>query len=968
MAKQGTAREVRTRLYMEGRLVENAFVSITTSSGVGQPAMAQIELVPTNTIKHIMPFTWVHVFTTDPWDPNPTGGLEDFKLLFEGVVVSRGFTRAEAARSFMVQCADASIFWTKAKQFWMNFAEANGGLVDQLAVQTSGGYGRFGKVGTEGTYGYMASKLAFADKDKPEERFMDTLISVLDDIGNVNPFYTNARNRFRITDRILRGPAGKTEKLFQLSLISDFLDGLANRVSGQSDLVEVVNQLLGAIFHEWTSVSAPPYIKARIFDRDIFGNVKRIKTTVKDRGPRGRESVELFDVQTAVDDIVGSFIFKPHLYTVAPPNCNVLFPNMYEHQNHTESFLEDPTRLSMKPTLPLVGASATMGLLFQRPTELEVFTAMIRDPQRNASAKRSPDGTYGDAAGQTPTFSDFDWTTNEERIRGLVYNFMNLAPAPAALTLSDPGKRTPTGARQGGLPKYLQNVASYEWYKSKYASRQTELNGPYNMRPIPGFPLVALDDSPANLNLVANLIGITHMVRASGQATTHYQIQYARLMDEVDYNRPRFIGGFKDPDKTELNVDLIRDENGQYDFKRLFDGTNHPPIPEWFDATFRNVLDLDVKYREWFGPGAGVMQRILFRNPGDKPSSDVQVKLTEFGLGGLLDFVEERQAYEDILEKNENITIEEAATALNIRYRAARDNGREFEEVSRLTQRGFTKIDEAFRFVGASPVEFADRSNQQGPLTFAKNPASSRKIDYRTASFNVFVGDTSNGSGYSGAPEGSQQANPTTTTTENVGGLEADAVSGADPAPAANRMSGAFPVFDTRIHSGKEATDARARAAIAANERDPSGYARYDGRPLMYDFEARLWQESLQAAGYAPGQTPDAASADHIVENGNVVRPKTPEELAADAQTRREAIAARDQANAKTKARGKSVPTDKSRTTMSPADQAPTGDGLEENRRDPLPQPLSEKQVVDMRRAIIDAYRAELARTRGFQG
>lgn len=987
MTQQGTARSVQVRLYMEGRLVENAFVSTVVSGGQGRPSTAQIELVPTNTIKHILPFTWIHIFATDPWDPAPTGGLDDFKLLFEGVVISRGFTRAESGRNFVVQCADPSIFWTRAKQFWLNFASANGGLVDQLAVQTSGGYGRFGKIGTEGYYGYLSSKLAFADKEQPEERFMDTLISVLDDIGNVNPFYTNARNRFRITDRILRGPAGKTEKLFQLAMISDFLDGLASRVSGQSNLVDVVNQILDAIFHEWISVPAPAFVKTRIFDRDVFGNVKRIKNTVKDRGPEGGETVDLFDVKTAVDDVIGTFIFKPHLYTVAPPNCNVLFPSMYEKTTHVESFLDDVTRLSMKPTLPLVGDGMTMGLLFQRPTELEVFTALVRDPARNASGKRTPDGVYGDAAGQTPTFSDYDWTTNEERIRGLVYSFMNLAPAPAALTLSDPGRRTPAGTREGGLPKYLQNVASYEWYKARYASRQSELSGPFNMRPVPGFPLVALDDSPAGLSLVADLEGITHHIRAGGEATTHYSIRFARLVDEVDLNRPKFIGGYKNEKTEEYNLDLIRDENGQYDFKKIFDGTNHPPIPEWFDQSYRNPADLDIKYRSWFGEKAGVMQNFLFKDPGKKPDKVLRdlvtsegINLNVFDLATIAERTRLLQArakeYEDIVEQNDKITIEEAVKALNDRYRKARGVGREFSEVAQLTQRSFTKIDEAFRFVGASPVEYADNqpsapetpSDSDQPVTFSKNPARGRKIDYAHARFDLFAGDTSIGSGYSAAPEGVQLPTPVTTPPQDIQVQGVDTISSASPLLSVDRMSGAFPVFDTRTHSGQEATDATARANVAAQERGPSNYARYDGRPIMFDFEFRIWQESLAKAGYAPGEAPDSLNAEYVVKDGAAVRPKTPAELAADAQRRREAVAARDKEDELKRARGKSVPTDKKRTSMRAADQAPTGDGLEENRRDPVPQPLSEKQVIDIRRSIVDAYRAELARTRGFEG
>lgn len=980
MPRQGTGSVIRTRLYLEGRLVENAFVSIMVRGGVNSPATAQLELVPTNTIKHILPGTWVHVFTTDPWDTNPAGDLSDFKLLFEGIVVSRGFTRQDNGRSFVIQCADPSIYWTNAKQFWLNIGSANGGIVDQLAIQTSGGYGRFGTVSSTGTYGYMVSKLAFADKAQPEERFMDTMISVLDDIGNVNPFYTNARNRFRITDRIIRGPAGKTEKLFQLALLSDFIEGLAGRVSGQTNLVEVVNQLLSAILHEWVAIPAPPYIKARIFERDVFGNIKRNKKTVNRDAGRGRQKTDLFDFQTAEDNIIASTMFKPHVYTIAPPSCNVLFPNMYDGMRFSENFLEVTTRLAMRPQLPMLTAAVTQGVLLQRPTELEIFTALVRDPARRTLLKRTPDAKFADGAGQVPTFTDYDWTTNEERMRGIVYNFINLAPAPSTLTLTDPGKKSPTGQRKGGVPKYLQNVASYEYYKSKFVGRQTALQGPYNMRPIPGFPLLALDDSEADLNTIANLDAIEHTIQANGSATTQYTISYARLLDEVDYNRPRFKGGFNA--EGQLDFDLYRSEDGQYDFTTLFDGTNHPPIPEWFDETFRNILDLDIKYKSWFGKQAGVVQKILFQNPGNKPSEEA-VKVAADVLGTVIEgtasfssvgaalktFGENAAKFEEILEQNENIPVDDAVEELNRRYRKARDRGKEFEEAASFTDRSFTKIDEAFRFIGAAPLELADRvtpgTTTTGP-TFVKNPASSRVINYRTMRLDVFVGDTSAGSGYSGTPEGAP-APPAPTigpqpTTEQRRGAD-------------NRMSGAFPIFDTKIHTGTEATDEKTRTALinSGAERTPSDRARYDGRPLMFDFEFRLWQQSLKDAGFTPtGEriAENAESADYFVfdKRGAVVRPKNAEERAAAVQKRQEILAKREAEKKALEKRGRSNPTPRKSPNMAPSVQAPTGDGLEQEQKLPLPQPLSEKQVVDMRRAIIDAYRDELARSRGFTG
>ena len=394
------------RLYMEGVYLPNALAGVNVQGATNSPAQATLELVPTNTIRHILPGTWVHVFVTDPWDSDANGDLSDFKLLFEGVVIGRGFQKEDDSRNFVVQCAAPEIYWTNAKQYWLNLASANGDIVDQLAIQTSGGYGRFGKVTKTGTFGYMVSRLAFGREvqEQAEERFLETIVSVIDDIGNVNPFYTNVRNRFRLTDRILKANAGNTIQLFQLALLGDFLDGLAGRTSGQTNLVDVINQLLSAVMHEWVSILAPPYVEAEIFDRDVFGNLKRRKQTVRKRGPRESSKVEIHEQKVANDRIVASLMFKPHVYTIDPPNFNVLYPNMYDAISYNEDFLAETTRISMRPNMPLVNNRVLQGVLYQRPTELEIYTALVRDGDR--SGRRTPDGEYADGGERTSSCGD----------------------------------------------------------------------------------------------------------------------------------------------------------------------------------------------------------------------------------------------------------------------------------------------------------------------------------------------------------------------------------------------------------------------------------------------------------------------------------------------------------------------------------------------------------------------------------
>lgn len=942
MAKHGTGGNIKVRFYMEGRLIENGLASIQVAGNTGQPATAQLELTPTNTIKHIMPGTWVHVFTTDPWDLEPYGDLRDFKLLFEGVVVARGFTKQDDGRSLTVQCADPSVYWVEARQYWMNLASSNGNIVDEMITATSGGYGRIGTVTSDGVKGFLVKELGKVLEDN-EEHFMDALLSSIDGIGNVNPFYTNIRNRFRLTDRILRGPAGKTEKLFTLALLSEFIDALAGRMSGQTNLAEVVNTLLSSIMHEWVSVVAPPYVSADIFERDVFGNIKRSPQTRSKKDPKGRRKVIRYRYRMAEEKIVASMIFKPHVYTLSPPTCNILFPNMFDQLTYNESFLSEPTRIVMRPQIPLLGRKNKLQMLqLLRPTEMEIYTSIIHDKDRKTAKRRTPDGKYADGYGQTPTFHDYDWTTNEERIRGIVPSFLNMAPAPSTLTISDPGKRQPTGSRKGGVPKYLQNVASYEYYKAKFASRQTTLAGPYNMRPVPGFPILALDDSDANMSIVAYLASVVHSIDADGNAMTQYAIQFPRLVDEVDFNRPVQLANVA---KNRSFLDLFRGDDGEYAFEGMFDGLNKPAIPEWFDESFRELDRLDYTYNEWFGKSCGTAENVLF----EKADSDSDATAVE--------------------ETNNSVDLADAVKKLNSIYRNARIWGREFIEASERTDRAFTRIDEAFKFVGAGPLEKADQgrremTEEEARDRFLSEAADSRYINYATMKMDVFTGDTSHGSGYSASPLASERGQAAKTSSGTIS--DEEALSIIDD--TLDVMSGAFPVFDTELHTGDAATNQATRDDLLkdGDKRSKSKYARYDGRPLMYDFEYRLWKESVVTSGAFKDFNTESLGGKYKVSGGGLVDKVSGEDLAAFAEAQKQAREAATSAQIAATSEGNPAPEDTK--NMTPDQQAPTGDSAESSERLPLPQPLSEKQVVDLRRAVVDAYIEELARTRGFTG
>jgi len=903
MPRMGVGSRVDVRLYLEGYHIPNALLSTQVAGMIGGPSTCQLSIVPTNTAKHIMPGTWVHVFVTDPWDPDPQGDLSDYKLLFEGVVVGRGFTKESEGRHLMLQCADPSIYWVNARQAWLNLAQSSGGLVNELSFVASSGEGRFGSIGDQPEHGFMLSKLAQTD----EERFLDTMISVLDDIGNVNPFYNNQRNRFRITDRILQVPGGKTDQLFTLSLMTDFLNGLAGRTSGQTNLAQLVNTLLAPIYHEWVSVVAPSYLKdANLFSRDVYGNVRKIPVKKKVNG----QDVTLNNFERATDDTIGSILFKPQVYTLSPPSCNVLFPNMFDHQSYSENFLVETTRVAMTPQFPLLKDqknSVLQALHLMRPAELEIFRAITAEDQR-----RTEDAKFGDGEGQTGRLNDFDWTTNEERVRGIAYNHLNLPPAASALTFADQGATS-----NDGIIKYLQNVASYEFYKSKFQSRSSSFTGPFNMRPVPGFPLLTLDDSDANMNIVAYLASVTHSIDARGQAQTSYDVKYPRVLGEVDWNRPTFKAG-RGTAQSVLEDDE-EDEQQQFRFERLFDGVNRPAIPDWFGNNWRTVAGLTDTYQRFFGVNelsgeskptpVSTVEQVMFEGN----ASDVIARLRNAKYPPseeIIERVAESIASGDANVEAGEIDLMEVATVLIDKYNKARTSGREFEEVSRFTARPFTRIDQAFRFVGARP------SGIDSDQAVAKQNAKKRELSFTGQAFDRFVGDTAPGAGYAGIPKASGESTASSTRLP--------------------QMSGVFSEFDIRSHP--VVTEGLRQSEVAK-----TNVPRYDGRPIPFDFEQRLYNLSRGEAGAT------AAPKNFLYDDTSDL-------------TREEQIAAAKEQ------RLSDVTSARNTKSHKPEEQAPTGEGLDTTKKLPLPQPLAEGQVVELRRRVIAAYRDELKQSRGFTG
>lgn len=800
-------------LYIEGKRLDNAFVSCTVSSQIGSPATAVIELTPTETIRHILPRSYVHIFVNDPWSNSI-----DPVLLFEGEVLGTGFVRNDDGRAFVIHCADVSNYWHHVRQFWINLSQGGGNFLDNFIQMTTGGAGRIATVGPFGVKGYLLQRLNMVSGK--ENLFMNSLIGLLDDIGNISTFYRNARRRLRITDRIITSNAGQVQNLFQLSFFSDWIQQLIEARSGETNLLSIISLLLNVIYHEFVSVLAPPYLTTTGIMRDASGDPVR-------KSSGGTSSLR--ETETEQKKVIGSFIFKPHIYTLPPPSCNVLFPEMYNGINYQRNFGTEITRMNLVPQVADVGSSPLRLLrykVFKRPIELDTFYQLVTS--NNQIINRPDSAQLGDGQGQSSFVQEYDFLTNEERFKGIVPKTQGLAPAPAILSLVNQGAKGNDGSRSGGAPRYLHNVASYEYYMNKFINRTFAISGVFNIRPIPGYPLLILDDSDAKYHFVTYLQGITHTLHAKTGPSTQYTTILPREINEADLNRPILDARTKRFSfATENDIQI-------FNFEKMFSGEQAPPIPDWFDSSFKTIGALTDLYKSLFGKDVTSVEDIrnasLRANESDalkKLSAEIAAKETNtLFAGGLV-------AGQHILD----IIMEQ--------YAAAKESGDVFGFIEQYTKRNFTSTSQAFHFLGAIPKNWTDQSKK------------------------IPVADTDYVSCYL---------------------LKDSEFSNSEAVPNASSTS-----FD--LEGG-------------------SGFGIYDGKPIPYDFELELYNDSVALA----------KKKNESEKEGNNLR------------------------------------------TPKPSEQAPTGSGVEGKNPIPVSYPLSENEIIKARRSVINLYRFELENKRGFRG
>jgi len=631
-------RPLGAKLFLEGK--EVPLIGATITCSVNQASIAYIDVVPHNAINDIKARTHVSLAVRDY---NDQAGNYPYVSAWEGEVFGFSFGKQVGGRSFSISAIDTSSYWDNVLCYFMNTQQTLGsGSLDMLHVGMDQDTAKALDLRVTATFGSAASYFntliegIMADSSKD---FLDAFLEVYRNISDVNDFYNFAEKKLRIRDRMVLKSSQQLNDLLKGSAALDWFKGIINKSGGFQTLRGVVQDLLSIIFHDFTPIPFPGRV-----ERSSLEGKKLASTDNKSR-------------------TIGNYVFKPNLYMIVPPVCNVFFPDEYSSFQYQRNFFKEPTRLIYKPELPFFNSGQALALPYTfEPDSFENYMLgkqpWVAFHNKGALGVTGDPGLYGDPDTSQYSKSDLkrkreaQFLTDEERIKGIWLAQEQMMPASTEFqtNIADPSRRD-----------FCKKVSRYLFYKKRFENRALQITSHLKLSVVPGFNVLLLDDSEAQQNVVAYCSSVTHRIYATEGGYTNVTLSYARSVDEQQ--------------QTSTNA-------------------GEPLIPPWFSKEIFGEpskqpvsLALDIKS---LGD--------LIVTPEKKLSAFYATLLGDKGSKAVTDYVAKER------------TLVGAVEALLKEYRVRRSNGSEDLQayISEITSRDYVKLRDAMDFIGSTTTAEKD--------------------------------------------------------------------------------------------------------------------------------------------------------------------------------------------------------------------------------------------------------------------
>lgn len=520
-------RPLGAKLFLEG--IEVPLIGATITSTVGQASIAYVDVVPHQLIMDIKPRTRVDIFVRNYQDEGPKC-VFPYVIAWQGEVFGVNFGKTPASRSMSLSCIDPTSYWDCVQAYYFNTQQTAGaGSLDMGPQVNSAIEAKLARVRiilqNLSSTSFFLQTIEKVMKDKTKD-FLDGVIACYEDVGYVNDFFKSANYRMRISDQIAMHSSKKLLELLQGDEAYKWFVGLAGNHSGFTTLRLVLESLLRMIFHDSTTLLFP-------------SPVKRTNAFSSEEGAPKRAYLKTSEQVS--DATIGNFVFKPNLFMLPPPMCNVFFPDEYSSFQFSRNFFKEPTRLTYMPELPARfgrGQAAVYLPHVYEPPSYEGYMNSLEkmDKYVGKGSLEIPKnyGTWGDTDNDADRKNlnngisrQWNFLTNEEHMKGIWGARENMMPATTSF-------REKLDITPGEKTKFTKRVAKYLFYKKRFQDRTLQITSHLKLSVVPGFPVLIADDSEADQNIIAYCNSVTHRIYATEGGYTNVQLTYARYVKEQD--------------------------------------------------------------------------------------------------------------------------------------------------------------------------------------------------------------------------------------------------------------------------------------------------------------------------------------------------------------------------------------------------------------------------------------------------
>ena len=301
----------------------------------------------------------------------------------------------------------------------------------------------------------------------------------------------------------------------------------------------------------------------------VAGAHARISANYFDRGQVAKGSAQLESAMIALPSIEGlsgahgsravrstrlveksprlhSQIIRPDVWMVAPPRCNVLFPELLSSMDYSRQFMREATRLRLTVTDEVFGSDQLLNQLYYAP---DIAVEGLGRRQVSAGSRR------GSQRGRQPSLQQAAYSRrlmNHELFTGVIPVFERLNEVNVFAAQTDPV------SHRGAQVPYITRAAHFQFFKHRFSPRTLSVSGKFNPYIVAGFPAVVIDRYMTHDQVIqSNVRGL--------EMLSYLDSQYDRLAAHEQMRLPTLGLGF-----NEIVVkDVLRQTEGGTDLGAL---------------------------------------------------------------------------------------------------------------------------------------------------------------------------------------------------------------------------------------------------------------------------------------------------------------------------------------------------------------------------------------------------------------